>query len=665
MKISCPFKRPVGRLLRVLLYARYSTQEQNRSSIDDQFRACRKFLGEWGIEDAEIQEVSDHEMSGELRNRPGIDQVRIGIQNRCWDLILGEDSSRLFRNPAACSELVGDAVDRGIRVILPGDNIDTEDEDWPNDLNDAQAHHSRSNSYTRKRIKRKHDGLWETKAALGLLKPGYLRRPTRPATEWAPAQGPFYDAIDVRWQPIIHEAYERIARLEPPWLVAKWLTEAGLPKSGNAKRQEWSDRNVVELIRRKVYKGVEEFRKTVAKKVHGNGKSKQERNPAKALEREMEHLRMVEDDLWDRANAAIDQRAPNHDTSRGLDHPLAGIPRDSRGPLSNVFFCVCGGKMHGIGRKAGGYRCQDAKNGPCWNRATTYRKLAHEQIAGRVVAELLAANGYLDVLSRHIERLFADDEPRKQRIRELMREIREDAEKRDRVLDAIENAESDHPSLLARLQQRDEKLRRSQAELASLQREITVTQQLPSRDQIEQRIRSQASRLLEMDREAGTTLQRLLDGPILAVPYLQFGSNKIVLRAEFKLRIIGLLPDDLFHLLQQMKVQAQDFPVEVRTIVVDLFVPSGVPQHAREAWAMRRAGKSVKEICLALKITKRIAHQAVALGKKMQEVGLTDPFIRITERPASASRWGARKKRGSSNDDRNVGDSLPDQPEAA
>jgi len=662
MRLDVPIVQSAGRLLRILLYARYSTDEQKRSSIAAQFRGCRKLLKDWGIEHADIQELSDYEMSGELRNRPGIDQVRLGVQNRAWDLIVAEDSSRLFRNPPACCELVGDAVDNGIRVLLPGDRIDTQNENFMEVLQDAQIHHSRSNSYTRNRIKRSHDDLWESGAAIGMLKPGYLRRPTLPAAEGREAEGPFFDEIDPKWLPIVHEAFTRVAQHQPPWLVAECLSAAGLPKSANAKREEWNDRNVLELIRRTVYRGLEERRKSVAKKVHRTGKSKLVRNdPGKVETRPMEHLRMVDDDLWYRANAAIDSRVRDGSSSlRGIDHPLAEIPRDSRGPLSNLFLCAaCQGKMHMQGRSDGGYRCQHAKNGPCWNRATALRKLTHERISERVVAELLAADGCLDALVRHIESLVASDEPRKRRVQESISLVRELTGKRDRLLVAIENAESDCASLVERLKQREEELRRAEAALACAEQEIAITRQLPSREQIQRHIQDKATRLLEMDREAGPILKGLVEGPILAVPYQQFGSNKVVLRAEFKLRMAGLLPDDLFALLQRMAVPTHDPLGEIRHLTVDLFNPSGVPQHAVQACAMDEAGMSMKEIRETLKITKRIAYRAINLGKKMKAAGVVDPYIRLTERPASASRWGARKR------DRNDGGASSSRPDAA
>ena len=99
-------------------------------------------------------------MSGELVFRPGIDQVRAGVAARRWDLILVEDSGRLFRHETACGELIETAVDNGIRVLAINDDVDTAEEDWEDPLHEAMRHHARSNRYTAKRIKRKLEGLW-------------------------------------------------------------------------------------------------------------------------------------------------------------------------------------------------------------------------------------------------------------------------------------------------------------------------------------------------------------------------------------------------------------------------------------------------------------------------------------------------------------------------
>jgi hypothetical protein len=137
-----PVTLPRGRRLRVLFYARYSTDEQNPRSIEDQVAYCRRFLESFGLADTdpEITVLCDREISGERIFRPGIDQVREGIDGRRWDLILAEGASRLFRDVAACLDLVRLAVDNGIRVICINDEVDTADEDnWEDRLSASMA----------------------------------------------------------------------------------------------------------------------------------------------------------------------------------------------------------------------------------------------------------------------------------------------------------------------------------------------------------------------------------------------------------------------------------------------------------------------------------------------------------------------------------------------
>ena len=103
-------------------------------------------------------------------------------------------------------QLFNTAVDAGIRILCPTDYIDTADDDWPERLNSSQSSHSRANYYNRTRIKRAHQGLWDRGAAIGALKVGYRRRPSKPATESAPAEGPYYDEPDADQVPIVQES---------------------------------------------------------------------------------------------------------------------------------------------------------------------------------------------------------------------------------------------------------------------------------------------------------------------------------------------------------------------------------------------------------------------------------------------------------------------------
>jgi len=209
--LRSPVDIPKGRRLRVLIYARFSTEEQNPRSIEDQVAFCKRFLQRLGLKDVEIavQILSDEAMSGELVSRPGIDEVHAVFHDRKCDLALVEDSGRFFRHETACGELIETAVDAGVRVVCINDFVDTAEPDWDDRLHEASRHHAKANRYTARRISRVHEALWEMGAAVGMLKPGYKRIPSRPATEHGPAEGPFFDEIDPEWAPAIQSACGR------------------------------------------------------------------------------------------------------------------------------------------------------------------------------------------------------------------------------------------------------------------------------------------------------------------------------------------------------------------------------------------------------------------------------------------------------------------------
>ncbi len=159
----------------IVTVSRFSTDEQRRQSIEDQQQYCLEFMNENSVRHPIVHHISDEGVSGEHRDRPGLSELRQGIADRRWKVILCEDSSRLYRGTALCIELVDFAVDHDVRVICINDFVDTADEDWQQRLEEAQRHHGQDNFYTRFRIKRTHNNLWRMGAAIGPLRSGYVR----------------------------------------------------------------------------------------------------------------------------------------------------------------------------------------------------------------------------------------------------------------------------------------------------------------------------------------------------------------------------------------------------------------------------------------------------------------------------------------------------------
>ena len=72
-------------------------------------------------------------------------------------------------------------------------------------------------------------------AAIGKLKPGYLRVPFNDGVKSDAVRGPFRDKLDPKWELIMFEAYERIAEKESPWLTGQFLTEKHFPKASGSR----------------------------------------------------------------------------------------------------------------------------------------------------------------------------------------------------------------------------------------------------------------------------------------------------------------------------------------------------------------------------------------------------------------------------------------------
>ncbi|EAQ81417.1 recombinase family protein [Blastopirellula marina] len=477
MRLRMPIVAPKGRLLQVAEYARYSTDEQNPRSITDQYAYSEKILRENNAPEFETTQLSDAEMSGELVSRPGIDRLRQGIAKRAWDLIIAEDSSRLYRHETECMVLVEEAVDEGIRVICINDFVDTAEPDWRDRLHDAARHHAKANKFTAYRIKRSHDALWEMGAGIGKLRPGYSRRASYPATSREPESGPFFDSIDTVEAALVKSAYEMIAAGDHPTLVAGWLTKKGLRKCVGAKNIAYSKTNVNELIRRSIYRGHDVYRHKVSEKKLRTGKSKQRHRPDQVLTREMPNLRIVSDALWYAANRKIDERRRNNGVPSGDEHPLAGIPRTTRFPLSTLFVCgICGGKMWSDGRNEGGYRCSNSGSGACWNKATALRGLTHRQISEVVVRELLSLNSTMEVLVEHIGTVLKKDTDHESichKLKKQMEQLRNECDNLGEAL-AKSGPNGQFQTLLNLLATKEQKWEEIRAELACLEEHVIV-----------------------------------------------------------------------------------------------------------------------------------------------------------------------------------------------
>jgi site-specific DNA recombinase len=82
--------------MKAALYARISTNEQRKESIDDQLRECRELCRCHNF--SVIDEFSDRGRSGNEVNRPGYQRLLRAARHREYDVIVAHELSRLWRS---------------------------------------------------------------------------------------------------------------------------------------------------------------------------------------------------------------------------------------------------------------------------------------------------------------------------------------------------------------------------------------------------------------------------------------------------------------------------------------------------------------------------------------------------------------------------------------
>ncbi|EQB07429.1 recombinase family protein, partial [Novosphingobium lindaniclasticum] len=103
-------------MIRTALYARYSTDRQNPSSIEDQLRICREQATRegWRV----IASYKDAAISGSsVTLRPGIQQLLEDARTGKFDLLLAEALDRISRDQADIATLYKHLQFAGITIV--------------------------------------------------------------------------------------------------------------------------------------------------------------------------------------------------------------------------------------------------------------------------------------------------------------------------------------------------------------------------------------------------------------------------------------------------------------------------------------------------------------------------------------------------------------------
>ena len=374
-------------MIRYVIYARYSSDQQSRCSIADQQRKCR----EYGVREGwhEVRAYEDEAVSGVGSDRVGLEKLMADACDplRDFDVILVDDTSRLSRSLPEVVTLHQRLSHHGVRVIAVSQGIDTEHEQSEVLI----AMHGITDSlYVKELAKKTHRGL-EGKFLNGLSAGGrclgYASVPVESGgVRWV---------INEEEKKIVIEIFELSAGGSSLKSIAGILNESKIPppqKRADRPHPTWCPSAIREILRRELYIGKRIWNRRKYVKTPGTNKRVSRLRPRSEWKvQEVPELRIVSDELWIRV-----QKRQNFLKERYAESGRKPVNRASSSAYLFSGFLRCGSCganliiVSGSGKGAR-YGCpQHWNRRACPNRITVRSNDVEVQLLAGLQSEVLS-----------------------------------------------------------------------------------------------------------------------------------------------------------------------------------------------------------------------------------------------------------------------------------
>jgi DNA invertase Pin-like site-specific DNA recombinase len=376
--------------MKAALYARFSSDLQRATSIEDQFRNCRKRaeLEGWTV----VATYADAAMSGTDANRPQYRAMLEAAARRDFDVLIVDDLSRLTRDAVECERTIRRLEFIGLRIIATSDGYDS--------TSKARKVHRGFKGLMNEIFlddlrERVHRGLtgqaqkhfWCGGRPYGFrLKP--VLDPSRLDVYGQPTRIGTVLEIDSEQAAIVREIFTRFVDSASCLAISRELNARGVPSPGSTWRRKtrrctgWMASAIRVILKNPLYCGRMRWNVSQFVRDPDSGKYKRRRRPqADWVENREESLRIIPDEVFERAQARTRASADS-------DKRLKSGGK-TRYLLSGLLVCkVC--KAHYVIADARSYACSGHwRGGACANDIRVRRDAIERVILGGIYRDLL------------------------------------------------------------------------------------------------------------------------------------------------------------------------------------------------------------------------------------------------------------------------------------
>jgi site-specific DNA recombinase len=327
--------------MRYATYARYSSDLQRQSSIEDQLRKCHEYGRSQGWIPAKDSSFADEAISGVSTDRPGLQRMLQASTSRCrqFDVILIDDTSRISRNLSDAVQLFERLKFAGVRIIAVGQGIDTHSEQA--DVL-VTVHGLVDSLYVKELAKKTHRGL-EGALLRGLHAGGRCY-----GYRNIPAEGGGVKLVIEEKEAAV---VRRIFKLSADGMSLKSIAtelnreRVSPPRPRAMSRQaSWCPTAIREMLRRELYIGRVIWNRSRFTKVPGTNRRVARPRPRSEWRiSDRPELRIINDELWQRVQAKNLRMAKLYG---GHHQGLLNRSASSRNLLTGFLKCgLCGGNL--------------------------------------------------------------------------------------------------------------------------------------------------------------------------------------------------------------------------------------------------------------------------------------------------------------------------------
>ena len=373
---------PATAPLRAAIYARYSTDKQKETSVEDQFRLCRRHCDQKGWQVTEV--FADHGISGTTSQRPDYLRLLQAAERGEVDIIVAESLNRLSRDQADTASLFKRMSFFGVRLHTVADQ----------DLDELKVGVGSlvSALYIKdiaQKTRRGLEGRVVAGKSAGGLSYGYrVKREIR--ADGTATTGDL--TIEPSEAEVVNRIFQEYAAGQSARAIATALNAEGIaaPQSGKG-TGTWNPSTISGNVKRgtgilnnELYAGRRVWNRLTYDRDPDTGKRQSRLNPPSEWKtKTVPDLRIVDDALWGRVKARQDDvRQAMNPAGILTDRPRPERARRPTYLLSGLLRCACCGASYTLINKTR-YGCAAARNkggAICSNRATIDREVVEDRV---------------------------------------------------------------------------------------------------------------------------------------------------------------------------------------------------------------------------------------------------------------------------------------------